>query len=178
MTLKHFPWVYYMIICHVGPPWGHSGTHALWSNLGHFRNSQACSHSKLLESISCTNVAALHSIEKRFYLNDNSGRYVSSNISLVINDLIHSIHNWLNNIVKHITSPRIWTFTVLQSLALHTAGQRPLEGSCAVVTPRPLWPWLQRIQFTTNLPGWNDYHQQNNLMNLIVYYSKYLICLK
>ena len=21
MTLKHFPWVYYMIICHVGPPW-------------------------------------------------------------------------------------------------------------------------------------------------------------
>ena len=27
MTLKHFPWVYYMIICHVGPPWGHSGTH-------------------------------------------------------------------------------------------------------------------------------------------------------
>ena len=27
MTLKHFPWVYYMIICHVGPPWGHSGVH-------------------------------------------------------------------------------------------------------------------------------------------------------
>ena len=27
MTLKHFPWVYYVIICHVGPPWGHSGTH-------------------------------------------------------------------------------------------------------------------------------------------------------
>ena len=27
MTLKHFPWVYYMIICHVGPHWGHSGTH-------------------------------------------------------------------------------------------------------------------------------------------------------
>ena len=27
MTLKHFPWVYYMNICHVGPPWGHSGTH-------------------------------------------------------------------------------------------------------------------------------------------------------
>ena len=27
MTLKNFPWVYYMIICHVGPPWGHSGTH-------------------------------------------------------------------------------------------------------------------------------------------------------
>ena len=25
MTLKHFPWVYYMIICHVGPSWGHSG---------------------------------------------------------------------------------------------------------------------------------------------------------
>ena len=21
MTLKQFPWVYYMIICHVGPPW-------------------------------------------------------------------------------------------------------------------------------------------------------------
>jgi len=21
ITLKHFPWVYYMIICHVGPPW-------------------------------------------------------------------------------------------------------------------------------------------------------------
>ena len=21
MALKHFPWVYYMIICHVGPPW-------------------------------------------------------------------------------------------------------------------------------------------------------------
>ena len=21
MTLKHFPWVYYMIICHVGPTW-------------------------------------------------------------------------------------------------------------------------------------------------------------
>ena len=27
MTLKHFQWVYYMIICHVGAPWGHSGTH-------------------------------------------------------------------------------------------------------------------------------------------------------
>ena len=27
MTLKHFPWVYYMIICHIGPPWGHSGAH-------------------------------------------------------------------------------------------------------------------------------------------------------
>ena len=27
MTLKHFPWVYYMNICHVEPPWGHSGTH-------------------------------------------------------------------------------------------------------------------------------------------------------
>ena len=27
MTLKHFTWVYYMIWCHVGPPWGHSGTH-------------------------------------------------------------------------------------------------------------------------------------------------------
>ena len=27
MTLKQFPWVYYMIICHVEPPWGHSGTH-------------------------------------------------------------------------------------------------------------------------------------------------------
>ena len=27
MALKHFPWVYYMNICHVGPPWGHSGTH-------------------------------------------------------------------------------------------------------------------------------------------------------
>ena len=27
MTLKHFPRVYYMIIFHVGPPWGHSGTH-------------------------------------------------------------------------------------------------------------------------------------------------------
>ena len=27
MTLKHFQWVYYMIICHVGPPWGHSGIH-------------------------------------------------------------------------------------------------------------------------------------------------------
>ena len=22
MALKHFPWVYYMIFCHVGPPWG------------------------------------------------------------------------------------------------------------------------------------------------------------
>ena len=44
-------------------------------------------------------------------------------------DLKHSIQNLLNNIVEHITSPRIWTFTVLQSLALHTAGQRPLEGS-------------------------------------------------
>ena len=22
MTLKHFPWVYYMILCHAGPPWG------------------------------------------------------------------------------------------------------------------------------------------------------------
>ena len=22
MALKHFPWVYYMILCHVGPPWG------------------------------------------------------------------------------------------------------------------------------------------------------------
>ena len=83
-----------------------------------------------------------------------------------------------SNIVKHITSPRIWTFTVLLSLALHTAGQRPLEGSWAVMTPRLLWSWLQRIQFTTNLPGWNDYYQQINLMNLIVYYSKYLICLK
>ena len=27
MPLKHFPWIYYMNICHVGPPWGHSGTH-------------------------------------------------------------------------------------------------------------------------------------------------------
>ena len=27
MTLKHFPWVYYMIICDGGLPWGHSGTH-------------------------------------------------------------------------------------------------------------------------------------------------------
>ena len=27
MTLKHFTWVYYMIWCHVGPPWGHSGIH-------------------------------------------------------------------------------------------------------------------------------------------------------
>ena len=27
MTLRHFPWVYYMNICHFGPPWGHSGTH-------------------------------------------------------------------------------------------------------------------------------------------------------
>ena len=27
MALKHFPWVYYMNICHVGPPWGHLGTH-------------------------------------------------------------------------------------------------------------------------------------------------------
>ena len=27
MTLKFFPWVYYMIICYVGPAWGHSGTH-------------------------------------------------------------------------------------------------------------------------------------------------------
>ena len=22
MALKHFPWEYYMILCHVGPPWG------------------------------------------------------------------------------------------------------------------------------------------------------------
>ena len=22
MALKHFPWVYYMILCHAGPPWG------------------------------------------------------------------------------------------------------------------------------------------------------------
>ena len=51
---------------------------------------------------------------------------------LVIDDLNHSIHNWLNNIVEHITSPRIWTFTVLQSLALHITGQRPLEDSSAV----------------------------------------------
>ena len=85
-------------------------------------------------------------------MNNNSRRYVWSNISLVIDDLNHSIRNWLNYIVKHITSLRIWTFTVLQSLALHTAGQRPLEGLWAVVTVRPLWPWLQRIQFTTNLP--------------------------
>ena len=27
MALKCFPWVYYMIICQVGPPWGHLGTH-------------------------------------------------------------------------------------------------------------------------------------------------------
>ena len=27
MTLKHFPCVYYMIICHVGPSWGHTGIH-------------------------------------------------------------------------------------------------------------------------------------------------------
>ena len=27
MTLKFFPWVYYMIICYVGSAWGHSGTH-------------------------------------------------------------------------------------------------------------------------------------------------------
>ena len=141
------------------------GGGALWSNLGHFRNCQDCSRSKVLESIFCTNVASPSSLEKRLYMYDNSRRYVWSNILLVIDDLNHSIHNWLNNIVEHITSPRIWTFTVLQSLALHTAGQRPLEGSWAVVTPRPLWPWLQRIQFTTNLPGWNDYYKQNNLMN-------------
>ena len=164
-------------LLHFVPPTHHQ-QFLLWSNLGHFRNCQDCSHSKVLVSIFCTNVASHYSLEKRFYLYDNSRRYVWSNISLVIDDLNHSIRNWLNNIVKHITSPRIWTFTVLQSLALHTAGQRPLEGSCAVVTPRPLWPWLQRIQFTTNLPGWNDYHQQNDLMNLIVYYSKYLIFIK
>ena len=150
----------------------------IWSNLGHFRNCQDCSHSKVLESIFCTNVAAPYSLEKRFNMNDNSRRYIWTNISLVIDDLNHSIRNWLNNIVKHITSPRIWTFTVLQSLALHTAGQRPLEGSWAVVTPKLLWSWLQRIKFAKNLPGWNYYYQQINLMNLIVYYSKYLICLK
>ena len=58
---------------------------------------------------------------------------VWSKISLVIKDLKHSIHNLLSNTVKHSTSPRIWTFTVLQSLALHTVGQRPLEGFPAVV---------------------------------------------
>ena len=26
-TIKHFPGVYYMIICHFGPSWGHLGTH-------------------------------------------------------------------------------------------------------------------------------------------------------
>ena len=56
-------------------------------------------------------------------------RYIWSKIWLVIKAVKHSIQNLLNNIVEHITSPRIWTFTVLQSLALHTAGQRPLEGS-------------------------------------------------
>ena len=151
---------------------------ALWSNLGLFRNSQNCSHSKVLGSIFFTNLTAPYILGKRFYINDYIRRYVWSKILLVIDDLNHSIHNWLNNIVKHITSPRIWTFTVLQSLALHTAGQRPLEGLWAVVTVRPLWPWLQLIQFTTNLPGWNDYYQQNKSINLIVYYSKYFICLK
>ena len=102
---------------------------ATMKQLRPFSQLQDCSHSKVLESIFCTNVAAPISFEKRFYMNDNSRRYVWSNISLVIDDLNHSIRNWLNNIVKHITSPRIWTFTVLQSLALHTAGQRPLEGS-------------------------------------------------
>ena len=56
-------------------------------------------------------------------------RYIWSKIWLVIKDLKHSIQNLLNNTVEHSTSPRILTFTVLQSLALHTAGQRPLEGS-------------------------------------------------
>ena len=60
---------------------------------------------------------------------DFNRRYIWSKIWLVIKDLKHSIQNLLNNIVEHITSPRIWTFTVLLSLALHTAGQRPLEGS-------------------------------------------------
>ena len=60
---------------------------------------------------------------------DFNRRYIWSKIWLVIKDLKHSIQNLLNNIVEHITSPRIWTFTVLQSLALHTAAQRPLEGS-------------------------------------------------
>ena len=137
----------------------------LWSNLGLFRNSQDCNHSKVLESIFFTNLTALYSLGKGFYINDFIRRYDWSKILLVIDDLNHSIHNWLKNIVEHITAPRIWTFTVLQSLALHTAGQRPLEGSWAVVTPRPLRPWLQQIQFTTNLPGWNDYYKQNNLMN-------------
>ena len=150
----------------------------LWSNLGHFHNSQDCSHSKVLESIFCIDLSSLFSLERRFYIFDFDIRYIWSKIWLVIKDLKHSIQNLLNNIVEHITSPRIWTFTVLLSLALHTAGQRPLEGSWAVLTPRLLWSCLQRIQFTTNLPGWNDYYQQINLMNLIVYYSKYLICLK
>ena len=144
---------------------------ALWSNLGHFRNSQDCSHSKVLESTFCIDLASLYSLERRFYIIDFNIRYIWSKIWLVIKDLKHSIQNLLNNTVEHSTSPRISTFTVLQSLALHTAGQRPLEGSCAVVTPRPLWPWLQRILFTTNLPGWNYYYQQNNVMNLFVYYS-------
>ena len=64
-------------------------------------------------------------------------------------DLKHSIQNLLNNTVEHSTLPRISTFTVLQSLALHIAGQRPLEDSPAVV----LWKHvtLQTIWVTARV---------------------------
>ena len=48
--------------------------------------------------------------------------------------LKHSIENLLNNVVEHMTSPKISTFTVLNLFCLHIAEQRPLEGSPAVVT--------------------------------------------
>ena len=101
--------------------------------LGFFANSQDCSHSKVLESLFSANLASPYSQKRRFYIFDFIRRYIWSKIQLVMKDLKHSIQNLLNNIVEHITSPRIWTFTVLQSLALHIAGQRPLEGSPAVV---------------------------------------------
>ena len=97
--------------------------------LGFFANSQDCSQSKVLESLFSADLASPCSQKRRFYMFDFIRRYIWSKIQLVMKDLKHSIQNQLNNIVEHITSPRIWTFTVLLSLALHTAGQRPLEGS-------------------------------------------------
>ena len=49
------------------------GGGALLSNLGHFRNSQDCSHSKVLESTFCIDLASLYSLERRFYMIDGGG---------------------------------------------------------------------------------------------------------
>ena len=67
---------------------------------------------------------------------------------MMIDHFNHSIHKWLNNIVKHITLPSTWSFTVLYSVASNMVEQRPLEGFQFINSfPEfwnPLWPRLQR----------------------------------